>query len=308
MRVTPDLHALAAISLDNHGIITRADLNAASITSMQLSRLVAKGILRRVGPRVVAFAGSPSTFEFELTAALANAGDTAVASHRAAARLHRLEGFEYAAAEVTVSVRKRNSSGGKIVVHSTTFLPLADRTVVDGFACTTAARTIIDLTEGGASQRELENAIDSAVRNGQVSVDHLRRRIRSRRHRGLRGVRLLDSLLVDSGGTNRLERRFLALCRTGGLPRPKCQVVHRRGTQTVARVDFHFAPLPLVAEVEGQIGHASPRQRQRDATRRRDLADAGRDVVSFTFEDVFQRPDETVAAVKRAIARLTHRN
>lgn len=303
----PDLHLLASVALSNHGIITRADLSAASITSRQLSRLVAEGILRRVGPRVVAFAGSPSTFEFELTAALANAGDGAVASHRAAARLHRFEGFEDAAAEVTVPARKRQTSAGETSVHSTTFLPLADRTVVDGFACTTAARTIIDLAESGAGQRELENAIDSAVRNGQVSVDHLRRRIRSRRHRGLRGVRLLDSLLVDSGGTNRLERRFLALCRTGSLPRPHCQVVHRRGTQTVARVDFDFAPLPLVAEVEGQIGHASPRQRQRDATRRRDLADAGRDVVSFTFEDVFQRPDETVAAMKRAVERLAHR-
>ena len=263
MRVTLDLHALAAISVGNHGIITRADLNAASITSMQLSRLVAKGILRRVGPGVVAFAESPSTFEFELTAALANAGDTAVASHRAAARLHRFEGFEYAAAEVTVAVRKRNSSAGKIAVHSTTFRPLADRTVIDGFACTTAARTIIDLAEGGASQRELENAIDSAVRNGQVSVDHLRRRIRSRRHRGLRGIRLLDSLLVDSGGTNRLERRFLALCRTGAC----------RGRSARSSIAGARKPLPASTSTSLRC-RSSQRSRVRSATQARGNASA----------------------------------
>jgi hypothetical protein len=62
---------------------------------------------------------------------------------------------------------------------------------------------------------------------------------------------MLDSILVDSGGANRLERRFLVLCRENGLPRPTCQVVHRRAGQPVVRVDFDFAPLALIVEVEG---------------------------------------------------------
>ena len=117
----------------------------------------------------------------------------------------------------------------------------------------------------------------------------------------MRGVRRLDGLLVDTGGTNRLERRFLALCRRAGLPRPACQVIHRRGGQTVARVDFDFDPSPLVVEVEGQVAHATPRQRQRDAERRRDLHRMGRLVYTFTFDDVYQRPRTVATEIRAAL-------
>jgi Protein of unknown function (DUF559) len=174
---------------------------------------------------------------------------------------------------------------------------MLDRCVVDDLPCTSPARTVIDLASC-VRREELENAVDSAIRSGGCSQAFLVKRLSRLRYRGCDGVGLLDDILVDAGGVNRLERRFLALCRTAGLPRPACQIKHRRAGQPVDRVDFDFSPSALVVEVEGQVAHASPRQRQRDAERRRDLMQLGRVVLSFTFEDVFARPD----VVRREVA------
>jgi hypothetical protein len=57
----------------------------------------------------------------------------------------------------------------------------------------------------------------------------------------LPGMPLLRALLLDSGGESTLERKFLKLVRTNGVPRPKCQVVHRSEVDgRVIRVDFEY--------------------------------------------------------------------
>jgi Protein of unknown function (DUF559) len=250
----------------------------------------------------MAFPGTPETFRHRLRRALVNAGPSAVASHRSAAYLFGFEGFDDATIEVVVPRPRKNTVCTGAEVHSSATLRKVDTTTVAGFACTTAARTIVDLA-ATCSKSELERAIDSAVRSGQVSTAYLTKRLNALRHRGRSGVRLLDDLLVDSGGTNLLERRFLELCRHAALPKPACQVVMKRGGQRVARVDFSFSPHRVIVEVEGQIGHASPTQRNRDAKRRRDLTAMGYEVVSFTHDDVIHHRAETAAYVRAALKR-----
>jgi hypothetical protein len=297
------LKALASAAAAQDGVISRADALANGATSVQVHRWVHSGRLEVLGPRALVFPDGVATFRRQLRVALVNAGPGAVASRRAAAHLLGFDGFPACDPEVTVLSKHGSRVGGPGVMHTTRQLTRADRTSVDGFDCTTAARTIIDLAASCDSD-ELENAIDSAVRAGQVSVDYLRRRAVALRSRGREGVGKLDELLVDAGGTNKLERRFLRLCREAGLPRPKCQVVAKNGSQRIGRVDFHFHPVPLVAEVEGQIGHSSPRQRQNDARRRRKLADTGTGLIVFTYQDVFDRSAETVADLAAAFSRV----
>jgi hypothetical protein len=180
-------------------------------------------------------------------------------------------------------------------------VPLIDRCFIAGFPCTSPARTIVDLA-GCCSKNELENAVDSAIRDGGTSLVFLHQRLSALRISGRVGISLLDAVLVDAGGANKLEREFLRLCRVNAVPRPSCQIVHRMGNQTVARVDFDFSPAQLVVEVEGQVAHASPRQRQRDAKRRRRLTGLGRVVYCFTFEDIFGDPDAVMRDVRDALA------
>ena len=119
------------------------------------------------------------------------------------------------------------------------------------------------------------------------------------RGRGRRGVVLLDELLVDSGGHSDLERRFLALVRSAGLPRPTCQRVFRRDGTTLARVDFSFEPSPVIVEVSGRRGHSSDAERARDAQRRNELQHLGFVVLEFTNEQVRRQPEAVIAALRR---------
>src|SRR5207342_473290 len=107
---------------------------------------------------------------------------------------------------------------------------------------------------------------------------------------GRPGIALLREILLDSGGESFLERRFLNLMRTAGLPRPTCQVAYATNGM-VMRVDFEFQPTNVVVEVTGRLGHTSDRDRQKDARRRNALQQLGKEVLEFTTVDVLSAPD-----------------
>ena len=183
--------------------------------------------------------------------------------------------------------------------HRRRRLELIDRCRVDDLPATSASRTIIDLA-ATASIAELERAIDSAVRDGLTSAGCSSPASWSGSGPSARrGVVLLDELLVDSGGHSDLERRFLALVRRAGLPRPTCQRVFRRDGTTLARVDFSFEPRPVIVEVSGRRGHSSDAERARDAQRRNELQHLGR-----SWSSSSPNPDHATSACRsgRAIA------
>ena len=291
---------LAVIAAAQDGFVSLDQCRSAGATAASVHRWTAQGRLQRAGGHGVRFPGQPDNWRRDLRAALADAGAGALVSHRAAAALHGFEGFLPGPIEVVVprAARHRKVVG---TLHTTGPVARIDRCEIDGLPATSAARTIIDLA-ACCTTRELERAIDSAVRDGGASVAFLARRLAALRGRGRAGIVHVDRVLPNSGGTNALERRFLEVCRHAGIERPTCQVVHTRGGTTLARVDFDFHPSPVVVEVEGQVAHATPSQRQRDAQRRRELHHLGRVVVSFTFEDVFRRPAVVVHDLRRALA------
>jgi len=171
---------------------------------------------------------------------------------------------------------------------------------VDDLACTTASRTIVDLM-GEVTERELENAVDSALRLGATSERYLRHRFSDLRRRGLKGTRVLDRVLDGTGGHSRLERAFLDLVREAGLPKPTCQRIVRDGERFVARTDFAFEGTPIICEVAGHATHSSRRQRQHDEQRRTELFLLGLLVLTFTYEDVTERPGWVVQVLRRAL-------
>jgi very-short-patch-repair endonuclease len=285
--VTPD-QQLFAIASRQHGCATVTQALACGLSLDQVDHQVRVGRLERVGKGVVRTAGSYRSWEQALMAGLLTLGPEALVSQRAAGALHRFDGFHVGPVEFLVPRRRRNLAAAW-PVHSTRKLDKIDRSTVGLFPCTSPARTIVDLA-GDVSERELEGAIDSAVRDGLTSPAFLEWRLTALRSRGRRGVRLLDELLPDSGGNSDLERRFLALVRKARLPRPMCQEIFRRDGKTIARVDFRFLPTRVIAEVSGRRGHASDAERAKDARRRNELQEVGFVVLEFTNRQV--RDDE----------------
>jgi very-short-patch-repair endonuclease len=291
----PDITKLMA---QQHGVISGVQLDRLGASRGTIRTAVRNGWLMLVAPGVYASTAAAVTVDYRRTLGLIALGPDAVVSHRAAAFLHEFDRSSTDIVEFTVPRSGRHAKLD-MPVHSTLMLAPIDRVVVDGYPCTSATRTIIDLARLGTSRLQLEAAIDSAVRTGRTSPVVLVDRLGALRGPGRWGARLLDDLIVDTGGHSMLERRFLQLVRRAGLPRPRTQVIHRREGRAFARVDFLFEDAGVVVEVSGRKGHSSPAERARDAQRRNELQDAGRAVYEYTWEQVTQRA-EWVADTLRA--------
>jgi hypothetical protein len=189
---------------------------------------------------------------------------------------------------------------GGLVCSTSRPLTRADIVTVQGFKCLTAERLILESPLFGFTKAETENAIDSSIRLRLVAEQRLRSRVVRDHNRGINGSRQLLDSLVDSGGESRLERWFLRLVRQAGIARPTLQKTFRDGTRIVARVDAFF-PGGLVVEVSGHGTHASRRQLQTDAQRRTELTLRGLRVMTFTYNDVRDRPAWVISQLREAL-------
>jgi hypothetical protein len=291
---------IAALARNQNGLITDAQLRAHTSTDWQRRQLFRGGWLERVGPRTHAVAGAPRTYQFELRRGLLMLGEHSVVSYGAAAALHRLDRSAPDAVEFTVP-RQGRPGHTDLVVHTTDRLPAIDIVTVEGFRTTSATRTIIDLAHARARRPRVEAAIDSAVRLGLSAPHTLARRLETLRGSGRWGCRLIDDLVVDSGGHSILERRFLELVRRNDFPRPLTQVAHRKGGRHVARVDFLFEEQQIVIEVSGQHGHSSPSDRAKDAQRRNELQDLGVQVFEYTYADLTQHGSMVARTLRKRL-------
>ncbi len=77
--------------------------------------------------------------------------------------------------------------------------------------------------------------------------------------------------------------------------------MYRRDGVHVARVDFDFAPLPIVVEVGGRRGYLSADERRRQEHRRNELQLVGKIVYFFTTEDVAEDPAYVVTTLRTAL-------
>ena len=282
--------ALTDLAADQEGLLTSAQLRMHGVTNWTQRRLIADGWMFRLAPRVYALRGSPDTHRRRLRCGLLCLGERSWVSFEAAAALHGLDRSRAHAVEFTIE-RPRRPAVLPFAVHTTKRLDPIDHVVVDGFRVTSATRTVFDLARARAHPQRIEAAIDSAVRLQLSSPEVLSRRLDGLRGSGRWGCRLVEDMIVDSGGHTHLERRFLELVRESGLPTPRKQVVFRADSRHVARVDFFFEAFDVVVEVSGQQGHASPAERARDAQRRNELQDLGVRVFEYTFDDVTKRSD-----------------
>jgi hypothetical protein len=290
---------LDSIARSQFGIVSLEQATSTGLTEEQLAWAVRTGRLERAGRGVLSVPGAPRTWEQQLMAGRLHVGPDAVVSRRAAGTMLAFDGFRASVPEFTV-LRGRQRRHADLLVHTTSLLPPIDVVTIGQFRVTSGARTIIDLARD-VHLRELEAAVDSALRDGWTSETYLRRRLAALRGSGRSGVRRLDQVLDGrpTGAASFLEREFLRLVRDAGLPTPQCQVVHAREGLFVARVDAQFPGTNVIVEVAGHRTHSTRRQRQHDAQRIAELTVSGSRVLTFTYEDVVERP-RYVADILRA--------
>lgn len=267
--VAMGLADLAHLGQQQHGAVGREQAYELGFTKRTLHELVLRRRLVQTLPNAFIFPGSPETWHRRLMAGMLDLGDHAFVSFRSAAALVAFDSFRPGPLEYTMLdgayVRRRG-----VVVHRTKSLPMIDRTMFGPFRVTSGARTVIDLASV-VTRDQLSDAVDSALRDGLTSELHLLRRLHELRGAGRAGSVLLDEVLSrrPMGGpmASRLERAFVDLIRSAGLPLPQTQVVHTVDGQFVGRVDCLFGQ-SLVVELIGHHSHLTRAQQNRDAVRR----------------------------------------
>jgi hypothetical protein len=227
-----------------------------------------------------------------------------LASHRSAAALHRLEGFDRAPVEVVVERWRRTGHREAIVVHETKDLRADDVSTVDGIACCSLVRTLVDLP---AVVRPMRAGIDldSACRRRPDLIKAVEARHLEVARRGRTGTvalreilreRGVGPILVDSG----FERRMLALIDAGGLPTPISQHPVRNGS-FVCYLDVAWPDLKVAVECDSLAHHADERAFRWDRRRRRQLELLGWTVLEFTYRELIEEPAMVLSQIATAL-------
>lgn len=276
---------LIDLAIANDRLLDRRLLTRHGIDAETWRRHLRGGCWERAAPGVWRHRATEETWRLRVCAAMRWLGKEAALHGPTALAWWDLPGRRDDQVHVVLARTRRNVEG-PVVVHTVEQLVPADLRRHQGIRLQKPEVAIVAAAAAGWPVSMLEETIDEAIRRRLISTGSLSRAAEGVRGSGHGGVRMLRSLLLDSGGESYLERKFLELVRRARLPRPKCQVVHRADGVHIARVDFLFESSGVVVEVTGRLGHTSDRERQRDARRRNALQAAGRIVIEFTTADV----------------------
>lgn len=300
MRGDQNLRKLAS---EQHGVIARRQCRHVGADKSALRPEREGGLWEPLSPRVLRLTGAPFTTRSRVMAAVLDAGDAAVASHRTAAALWRLPGFELRECEVS---RLHGTDYEPVLlgrVHHPRLLPSHHTTVVDGIPVTTPARTVFDLA-GLLPPHRTERALDNAVAASPALLPVLHRMLPELARRGRTGITVMRGLLADRPigsvvPASGLEARVVRLLDQAGI-RTRRQV-DLGGDDWIGRVDLVVSGTNLVIEVDSARFHTSRLDRLRDERRDAELAAAGYQVLRVTEEEAWHVPAEVVRRVRSAI-------
>lgn len=291
----------------------RRDASGLGLAERDVRRLVAAGELRvlrhgvLVGRRRLALsADDRQRHALAAAAALAALDRQAAVSHESAACLHGLTVLGHAPSVV----RLTRPGGSCRRMPGTTLrvcgLPEQHVTEVDGVRVTTLARTVVDLAR--ASSRRASVVIADSARRAGCSGAELESVLRfCWTWPGIDRAAWVVHF-ADSRAEGALESLSRLVFHEHGLPQPDLQV--RLGeSDLVGRVDFYWRAHGVVGEADGLLKYADdPDALRREKLRQERLEDAGFVVVRWGWDDIWNRPEETVARILRAFGRARARS
>ena len=302
---------LAAIAEAQDGLFTRADAKQAEASQQLISRRVRSGRWCVVLPGVYRFAGTPPSRQMARRAALLWAGEGAVVSNVAAARLY---GFKYLGeipgetVEITVPLKRRLRHEG-VAIHRSV-VPKCDRRKWSGLAVTTPARTLIDIASL-FDRDHLKRIVEGVLRDGRATVDELKTRIRRLGVSGRHGASVLASILDERSPNQPLtdsegERLLLEAIGESGLPEPTHVHYAYSNEQAglTAEMDTFWEDIALNVEVDHPATHGWETDIERDRARDNALVSVGVTVLRVTLAQLQQALPKTVLRIAQTMRRL----
>jgi very-short-patch-repair endonuclease len=288
----------AAVARRQGGVITRSQLLAVRITRDRIDNLARRGLLLPSGYRgVYHVAGAPRSPESEAWTAVLGSG--AVLSYLSAAAWWDLPVDQDGRIHITKHERRRNAVHRLVRVHRTLLVPSAV-TSRFGLPITTRTETLLDCL-GWLGIRPARDLLDRAFQQNWLTRQDIERRLDEQAGRW--GNRQLARLLRESkpGAEAESERRGQKLLDQAGitgwignLP----IVLAGEGF----RIDIAFPAHKLAVEIDGWAFHRSRARRDRDNRKANLLTKAGWRVLTFSWEDVNERPDYYLDSICSVLA------
>lgn len=300
----PDaLARAAAVASRQYGHITLQQALEAGLTRAAVRRLQAEGHWISVAKGLYRIIAVMPTWRGRMLAACLQGGGEAVISHRSAAAVWGLEGFEPPwIIDVTVPPNRRPRIE-KARVHRR---PLSRRAVRDGIPLTSIPETILDLCAVSRNDGIPLRALDDVRRRRLATTSELERCLAEHARRRSAGIALYRALLERRLGRTPPGTMFAAevhdLLVAAGLPEPEAEFwVTISGRRY--RIDLAYPRPKIAVECLGKIGHLNERSFEEDPVRNNDLALDGWLQIQVTWLRRMDRPGSVVADVEEALAR-----
>jgi hypothetical protein len=291
------------LATQQHGAITRAQAIALGIDTATFTRRVRRERWRQPHRGVYLIPGTRAPLLTRLSAALLAVGDHAAVTALSALHLHGIVDRVPASTVLLVPHSRRAPRLGPVRVRRTRNLPPDDLTTVDGLACTTPARALLDASPD-IDDRDLRTMlIDGRQRRVAEPADVLARAAAAPVRLPGRTRVIAAAIDVDAVGADSIlvDVVHRALVRAGLTPDPHPVAIATPGGRRL-HPDVTFSAERVCIEVDSLAFHRD--QRALDLDHRKDQAYA--EVWWRCLRIGWRRADHDLAGFVGAVGRQLH--
>jgi very-short-patch-repair endonuclease len=289
---------VAAIASTQLGLISIWQLRDVGVPRSTITESVVHGRLHPVFHGVYSVGHRHLTVYGRMLAATMACGEGSVVSHGTAAWIYGMRDWQPKEIDVIAPVE----AGRKIAGIRRRFVPTPVGAEVwrrHGVPLTSPARTIVD-SAGILDAAEVAKLIEGASVVGLLDVPAIDRVLDGPRRRGSKGLlRAVEPWRRYRPGIkirSRMEAKLLPLLSEAALPIPQTNAKFRIGGK-VYEVDFLWREQKLVVETDGGRFHDNPAAGDRDSNRNHVLAEAGYHLPRLGWEDLRDRPEQTMREI-----------
>ncbi len=302
-----DETAAAELAAQQHGLVTRSQLNDFGFTRGMLNRRFESGRWTPVGRTVVALGPIRQDLPARAMAAVL-AVPHSVASHHTAGLLHQLPGLGITRPDerrllqrpVDISTTGGSSSlrPGEVTVHRRTSRPRS--LYLHGMRVTTIPQTLVDLA-AVLDEAQLDRVLDMTLAQNRGALEALQALLASAPSQGVAGRAALQAIMAarhrPGGSASALERLFWEGINSSDVVLPARQVPMPWG----ATVDLLWAAQKLIGELDSRSWHERLRDRENDARRDAAALSHGYATLRMTWEMVADELDATLIRLAEAL-------
>lgn len=299
-----DAQILAAVTRCGRRLMTTKEIQEEKGTRRKIEWRRRQGRWQSPQSGVYLIGAGQLTWEEQVISACLAAGETAAASHRAAARLHNIGEF---GTPNLVEIKLSHDTDVEVkdaVVHRSR--RAFDTTDIGGVPCTTVEDSLLDLASV-LGQRQLHQAFTTAWRKRLTTPKRVLSHIADHGGRGVKGTRALRSVVSLYADGDRapgsvaeadLTLLLFPTLDAAGIERPESQgLIVVDGGRCKVAPDWLWRQRMKALEMMGLAAHGDYFRHDQDTERAGLIRAAGYDLLEITPRAVRERPEQTVRRI-----------